>query len=96
MLITTQKNKLEVNDSRYELAMIASQYFYDTELAINLLNEFLSNADAGDQYTSFSAIYRLAELMPNNNQELLLIQSQVAELESICSLMTHYLPIFVK
>ncbi len=77
------KNKLEVNDSRYELAMIASQYFYDTELAINLLNEFLSNADAGDQYPPVFARYRLAELMPNNTQELLLIQSQVAELESI-------------
>ena len=77
------KNKLEVNDSRYELAMIASQYFYDTERAINLLNEFLSNADAGDQYPPVFARYRLAELMPNNNQELLLIQSQVAELEAI-------------
>ena len=77
------KNKLEVNDSRYELAMIASQYFYDTERAINLLYEFLSNADAGDQYPPVFARYRLAELMPNNNQELLLIQSQVAELEAI-------------
>ncbi|GIR50640.1 MAG: hypothetical protein CM15mP59_3820 [Flavobacteriaceae bacterium] len=36
------KNTLEINDSRYEMAMIASQYFDDTERAINLLNEFLS------------------------------------------------------
>ena len=77
------KNKLEINDSRYELAMIASQYFYDTERAINLLNEFLSNADAGDQYPPVFARYRLAELMPNNTQELLLIHREVAELEAI-------------
>lgn len=76
------KNKLEINDSRYELAMIVSQYFYDTERAINLLNEFLSNADAGDQYPPVFARYRLAELMPNNTQELLLIQSEVTELEA--------------
>ena len=76
------KNKLEINDSRYELALIVSQYFYDTERAINLLNEFLSNADAGDQYPPVFARYRLAELMPNNTQELLLIQSEVTELEA--------------
>ena len=76
------KNKLEINDSRYELAMIVSQYFYDTERAINLLNEFLSNADAGDQYPPVFARYRLAELMPNNTQELLLIQSEVTEIEA--------------
>ena len=77
------KNKLEINDSRYELAMIASQYFYDTERAINLLNEFLSNANTGDQYPPVFARYRLVELMPNNTQELLSIQSEVAELEAI-------------
>ncbi len=77
------KNKLEINDSRYELAMIASHYFDDTERAINLLNEFLSNANAGDQYPPVFARYRLAELMPNNTQELLSIRSEVAELEAI-------------
>ena len=77
------KNKLVINDSRYELAMIASQYFDDTERAINLLNEFLSNASAGDQYPPVFARYRLAELMPNNAQELLSIRSEVAELEAI-------------
>lgn len=77
------KNKLEINDSRYELAMIASHYFDDTERAINLLNEFLLNANAGDQYPPVFARYRLAELMPNNAQELLSIRSEVAELDAI-------------
>ena len=76
------KNNLEINDSRYELAMIASQYFDDTERAINLLNEFLSNANAGDQYPPVFARYRLAELTPNNAQELRSIRSEVAELEA--------------
>ena len=77
-----EKNTLEINDSRYEMAMIASQYFDDTERAINLLNEFLSNASAGDQYPPVFARYRLAELIPNNAQKLRSIQSEVAELES--------------
>jgi hypothetical protein len=76
------KNTLEINDSRYEMAMIASQYFDDTERAINLLNEFLSNSSAGDQYPPVFARYRLAELTPNNAQELRSIRSEVAELEA--------------
>ena len=43
---------------------------------------FLSNANAGDQYPPVFARYRLAELTPNNAQELRSIRSEVAELEA--------------
>ena len=40
-IIANDEKTLEINDSRYEMAMIASQYFDDTERAINLLNDFV-------------------------------------------------------
>ena len=77
------KNTLEINDSRYEMAMIASQYFDDAERAINLLNAFLLNTNAGDQYPPVFAQYRLAELKTDNRQELLAIRAEVPTLEAL-------------
>lgn len=74
---------IEFNDSRFELAMIASQYFDDAALAVNLLNDFLSNTTSGDQYPPVFAQYRLAELKTDSRQELWAIQAKIPTLEAL-------------
>ena len=69
-----------VNDSRYELAMIAGHYFDDNKRAKKLLNDFLDNTSPGDQYPPVFARFRLAELNSDNPQLLNLIKEEVAEL----------------
>ena len=75
------KHQFAVNDSRYELAMIMSYFFGDSESAIQLLNDFLDNTSPGDQYPPVFARYRLAELNPDNAELLDLIKEEVAELD---------------
>ena len=80
MAYTDSKHQFAVNDSRYELAMITSYFFGDSERAIKLLNDFLDNANLGDQYPPIFARYRLAELNNDNPQLLNLMKEEVAEL----------------
>ncbi|MDG1685165.1 MAG: hypothetical protein P8H63_03935 [Flavobacteriaceae bacterium] len=80
MVYNDSKHQFEVNDSRYELAMITSYFFGDSERAIQLLNDFLDNANPGDQYPPVFARYRLAELNNDNPQLLNLMKEEVAEL----------------
>ena len=75
------KHELEVNDSRYELAMIAIYFFGDSEFAIQLLNDFLDNYSPGDQYPPVFARYRLAELDLDNPQLLNDIKDEVDKLD---------------
>ena len=75
------KNQFAVNDSRYELAMITSYFFGDSERAIQLLNDFLDNTNPGDQYPPIFARYRLAELSTYNAELLDLMKEEVAELD---------------
>lgn len=82
MAFNDSKNQFEVNDSRYELAMITSYFFGDFERAIQLLNDFLDNANPGDQYPPVFARYRLAELNNDNPQLLNLMKEEVAELDT--------------
>lgn len=63
--------------------MIASQYFDDAALAVNLLNDFLSNTTSGDQYPPVFAQYRLAELKTDSRQELWAIQAKIPTLEAL-------------
>jgi len=76
------KHQFEVNDSRYEFAMIASLFFGDSKHAINLLKDFLANANSGDQYPPVFARYRLAELTTDNPSLLSSIKEEVAELDT--------------
>ncbi|MCH1472054.1 MAG: hypothetical protein L7T85_05745 [Flavobacteriaceae bacterium] len=81
MAYTDYKHQFAVNDSRYDLAMITSYFFGDSQRAIQLLNDFLDNANIGDQYPPVFARYRLAEL--NNNPQLLnLMKEEVPELDT--------------
>lgn len=82
MAFHDSKHQFEVNDSRYELAMISGHYFDDNKRAKKLLNDFLANANPGDQYPPVFARYRLAEL--NNDNPLLLnpIIEEVAEIDT--------------
>lgn len=82
MAYNDSKHQFAVNDSRYELAMISSYFFKDSERAIQLLNDFLDNANPGDQYPPVFARYRLAELNNDNPQLLKLMKEQVAELDT--------------
>jgi tetratricopeptide (TPR) repeat protein len=82
MAYLDSKHQFEVNDSRYELAMIASHYFDDAERAIKLLNEFLANVSPADQYPPVFARYRLAELNADNAQQLLLVKEEITGLET--------------
>jgi tetratricopeptide (TPR) repeat protein len=75
------KHQFAVNDSRYELAMIMSYFFGDSESAIQLLNDFLDNTSPGDQYPPVFARYRLSELNPDNGELQDLIKEEVAELD---------------
>ena len=81
MAYHNSKHQFVVNDSRYELAMILSYFFKDSERAIQLLNDFLDNTSPGDQYPPVFARYRLAELNPDNAELLDLIKEEVAELD---------------
>ena len=76
------KHLFVVNDSRYELAMITSYFFGDSERSIQLLNDFLDNANPGDQYPPVFARYRLAELTNDNPTLLNLMKEEVAELDT--------------
>jgi tetratricopeptide (TPR) repeat protein len=76
------KHQLVVNDSRYELAMISSYFFKDSERAIQLLNDFLANSNSGSQYPPVFARYRLAELNTDNPLLLNPIKNEVAELDT--------------
>jgi len=80
MAYNDSKHQFAVNDSRYELAMITSYFFGDFERAIQLLNDFLENANIGDQYPPIFARYRLAELNNHNPKLLNLMKEEVAEL----------------
>ncbi|MGB2370272.1 MAG: tetratricopeptide repeat protein [Flavobacteriaceae bacterium] len=82
MAYNDSKHQFAVNDSRYELAMITSYFFGDFERAIQLLNDFLDNANLGDQYPPIFARYRLAELNNDNPQLLNLMKEEVAELDT--------------
>ena len=82
MAYNDSKHQLVVNDSRYELAMIASNFFGDTERSVRLLSDFLDNASPGDQYPPVFARYRLAELTSDNPQLLNLMKEEVAELDT--------------
>jgi hypothetical protein len=82
MAFNDSKHQFAVNDSRYELAMITSYFFGDFERAIQLLNDFLDNANPGDQYPPVFARYRLAELNNDNPQLLNLMKEEVAELDT--------------
>ena len=76
------KHQFEVNDSRYEFAMIASLFFGDSKHAIKLLNDFLANANSGDQYPPVFARYRLAELTTDNPSLLSSMKEEVDELDT--------------
>ena len=82
MAYNDSKHLFVVNDSRYELAMITSYFFGDSERSIQLLNDFLDNANPGDQYPPVFARYRLAELTNDNPQLLNLMKEEVAELDT--------------
>lgn len=82
MAYSDSKHLFVVNDSRYELAMITSYFFGDSERSIQLLNDFLDNANPGDQYPPVFARYRLAELTTDNPQLLNLMKEEVAELDT--------------
>ena len=82
MAYNDSKYQIVVNDSRYELAMITSYFFGDSERGIQLLNDFLANANPGDQYPPVFARYRLAELNNDNPQLLNLMKEEVAELDT--------------
>jgi len=79
---TDFKHQFEVNDSRYELAMIASYFFGDSERAIKLLNDFLANSSPGDQYPPVFGRYRLAEFTIDDLQLLSYMKEEVADLDT--------------
>ena len=82
MAFHDSKHHFEVNDSRYELAMISCHYFDDNKRAKKLLNDFLANTNPGDQYPPVFARYRLAELNKDNPQLLNPIIKEVAEIDT--------------
>ena len=82
MAYDDSKHQLVVNDSRYELAMITSYFFGDSERSIQLLNDFLDNASPGDQYPPVFARYRMAELTTDSLQLLDHMKEEVAELDT--------------
>jgi tetratricopeptide (TPR) repeat protein len=82
MAYHNSKHQFVVNDSRYELAMISSYFFKDSERAIQLLNDFLANSNSGDQYPPVFARYRLAELSTDDPQLLNPIKNEVADLDT--------------
>lgn len=82
MAYNDSKHRFEVNDSRYQLAMIAGYFFDDSERSIQLLNDFLDNANPGDQYPPVFARYHLAELNTDNPQLLIPMKKEVTELDT--------------
>ena len=63
--------------------MISGHYFDDNKRAKKLLNDFLANANPGDQYPPVFARYRLAEFNNDNPQLLKLMKNEVAELDTL-------------
>ena len=74
-----------INDSRYELAVVAQHYFADKDLAQALYKDYIAHSTAGDLYPPVYASYRLAELTNDGARQQ--IESEIPEIAE--SLLTY-------